>query len=140
VVSNTIGGELTTKLAGYAKIGIIYYVVWDPFLFLSDKPLQCFALERGKYAPTEPWFPELELGVKTWSGVFGDLSATFLRWCDRGGNLVPTGAERADEQMKRADEQKKQADEQKKRADEQKKRADKLAEKLRALGIDPDQP
>ena len=126
VVSNTAGGELTTKLKGYARIGAIYYVVWDPFLYLGDKKLNCFALERGKYVPCECWFPELELGVKVWDGVYADIQATYLRWCDQQGKLIPTGAERADQE--------------KQRADEEKHRADKLAEKLRALGIDPDQP
>jgi hypothetical protein len=130
VVSNTEGGELTRKLKGYARVGAIYYVVWDPFLFLGDKKLYCFALERGKYVPCEPWFPELELGVRPWDGIYGDMPATFLRWCDRQGNLIPTGAERADGEKQRADGEKQ-------RADGEKQRADKLAEKLRAMGIDP---
>jgi len=112
VVSNTEGGELTKKLLGYARIGAVYYIVWDPFQFLGEKQLHCFALERGKYVPCEPWFPELGLGVKTWDGMYADIPAIYLRWCDRHGNFIPTGAERAE----------------------------KLAEKLRALGVDPDQP
>jgi hypothetical protein len=126
VVSGTDGGELTTKLKGYARLRATYYVVWDPFLYLGDKKLYCFALEQGKYVPCEPWFPELELGVKIWQGVFQATQATYLRWCDRNGNFIPTGAERAQQE--------------KQRADEEKHRADKFAEKLRAAGIDPDKP
>lgn len=112
VVSNVMGGELTTKLKGYARFGVLYYIVWDPFQFLGEKKLHCFVLERGKYVHCEPWFPVLELGVTTWDGVYGDMNAVFLRWCDQQGRVVPTGAERAE----------------------------KLAAKLRAMGIDPDQP
>jgi hypothetical protein len=140
VVSNNEGGELTTKLKGYARLRATYYIVWDPFLFLGDKPLYCFALQEGKYKPCEPWFPELGLGVKTWEGSYGGMPATFLRWCGRNGRLIPTGGERADEEKQRADEEKQRADEEKQRADEEKQRADQLAEKLRAAGIDPDKP
>jgi hypothetical protein len=126
VVSNTEGNELTTKFKGYARLGAMYYIVWDPFLYLGKQKLYTFALERRHFIPCEPWFPELELGVKTWDGIFGDIPATFLRWCDRHGNLIPTGAERAEQE--------------KQRAEQEKQRAVKLAEKLRSLGIDPDQP
>jgi hypothetical protein len=112
VVSNMEEGELTTKLKGYARLGAKHYIVWDPFLFLGDRKLHCFTLERGKYVPCEPWFPELELGVTVWEGMFSATQATYLRWCDRQGKPILTGAERAD----------------------------KLAAKLRALGIDPDLP
>jgi hypothetical protein len=119
VVSGTDGGELTTKLKGYARLRATYYVVWDPFLYLGDKKLYCFLLEHGKYVPCEPWFPELELGVRIWEGVFQATQATYLRWCDKNGKLIPTATERANELQQRAD---------------------KLAEKLRAAGIDPDKP
>src|SRR5207248_979267 len=124
VVSNLDGGELTTKLKGYARLGTIYYIVWDPFLYLGEKKLYCFALERGRYVPCEPWFPELELGVKVWHGVYANTRATFLRWCDREGNLIPTGAERAEQEKQRAEQEKQ-------RAEQEKQRAEKLAEKLR---------
>ncbi|NES65292.1 MAG: hypothetical protein F6K24_08525 [Okeania sp. SIO2D1] len=30
IVSNKVGNELGSKLAGYARIGVWYYVVFDP--------------------------------------------------------------------------------------------------------------
>jgi len=103
VVSNNEGGELTTKLKGYAKLRATYYIVWDPLLILGDKPLHCFALQEGKYKTCDPWFPEIGLGVKTWDGTYGAMPAKFLRWCDHDGNLIPTGAERAEQEKQRAD-------------------------------------
>ena len=123
VVSNSEGGELTTKLRSFARMGVTYYVVWDPFQFLGSDKLHCFALERGQYVPCEPWFSQLELGVQVWVGVYAQTQATYLRWCDHQGNLIPTGAERAEQE--------------KRRAEQEKQRADRLAEKLRAMGIDP---
>ncbi|HZZ76912.1 MAG TPA: Uma2 family endonuclease [Gemmataceae bacterium] len=133
VVSGTDGGELTTKFAGYARLRATYYIVWDPFLYLGDKKLYCFALEQGKYVPCEPWFPGLELGLKIWQGSYQKTQATYLRWCDREGNFIPTGNERAEQEKQRAEQEKQ-------RAEQEKQRAERLAEKLRALGVDPNQP
>jgi Uma2 family endonuclease len=124
VVSNAQGGELTTKMEIYARIGVIYYVVWDPMQFLSKTPLQCFALNQGDYSPCEPWFPKLDLGVVAKEGEFDGLPGPWLRWCDKQGELLPTGVE--------------QALVEKQRAEIAEHRAAILAEKLRAAGIDPD--
>lgn len=140
VVSNRERGELTTKLEGYARLRATYYTVWDPYLYIGDQALYCFALHVAKYRPCEPMFPELGLGVKTWQGVYGGMPATFLRWCDLSGNLIPTGGERSEQERERAEREKQRAEEARKRAEAEKQRADRLAEKLRAAGIDPDQP
>lgn len=58
-----------------------------------------------------------------WEGIFEEVHGVWLRWADLEGNVIPTGAERAHAAAKRADDA--QA------------RAHRLAEKLRALGIDP---
>ena len=146
VVSNLVGGELSTKLATYARIGIIYYVVWDPRRLLSQTPLQCFSLNRKKYLPCEAWFPELELGVTTWQGEYDGLTENWLRFCDGQGNPLATGIERANNAELIAEAAKQQAEaakQQAKAATQEKQiaeqRAAKFAEKLRALGIDPEQ-
>ena len=182
IVSGPEGEELDRKRRLYQKIGIPYYIVWDPNLHLSAQNLYCFVLRGRKYEDNGNWLPEVGLGVTLWTGIYENLDRTWLRWCDEQGVLIATPQEkierekqhaddqkrradeaqlradeqkqraneqsqradeekqRADEQKQRADEQKQRADEQKQRADEQKQRADKLAEKLRAAGIDPDKP
>ena len=120
VVSNREGGELTTKLAAYARIHIPFYIVWDPYGHLGDQALHCFRLDGMRFVPCEPWFPDLELGVTTWDGEYDGFSGRWLRWCDQQGELLATGIERAVE------------------ADIAVQRAAKLAQKLRELGIDPD--
>ncbi|GAB1545105.1 hypothetical protein NUACC21_77810 [Scytonema sp. NUACC21] len=47
-----------------------------------------------------------------------------MRWCDRDGNVVLTGDERASQAEQRASQSE--------------KRAQQLAERLRVMGIDPD--
>ncbi len=124
VVSNTVGSELTTKLEAYAKIGVDYYIVWDPARFLGEQQLHCFIRKGRRFFPCEPWFPDLELGVKLWDGSFGEMRGTFLRWCDRHGDVIPTGQERAERETQRAEQET--------------QRANQLAAKLRELGVDPD--
>ncbi len=119
VVSNRKGGELTTKPKKYARCGISYYVVFDPTHALGQQTLRLYELHAGAYVQrTHKWFPQLGLGLTLWQGEYEDINETWLRWCDEDGKIIPTGAERADEQAARADA---------------------LAEKIRALGIDPDQ-
>jgi hypothetical protein len=65
----------------------------------------------------ETWFDEVQLGVTLWRGIYEEREDTWLRWCDRNGVVIPTGAERADAEHERAE---------------------RLAAKLRAAGIDPD--
>ena len=95
-----------------------HYVVWDPEVQISTKPLQAFEL-RGRFygAMPRPFFPDLGLGLAVWKGSFEGVEAEWLRWCDADGKLLATGEERADRERERAD---------------------RLAAKLRELGIDPD--
>jgi Uma2 family endonuclease len=97
VVSDRRGGEATYKLGRYAKMGVPYYVIFDPERWLKDEVFRSFELVRGKYRPlSKHWFPDVRLGLKLWEGRYADLSARWLRWIDGRGSVIPTGAERAD--------------------------------------------
>lgn len=61
---------------------------------------------------------DIHLGLRLWEGAYEGTEATWLRWCDDRGNLIPTTAESRDNE---------------------KSRTDRLAEKLRELGINPDE-
>jgi hypothetical protein len=63
----------------------------------------------------------------TWEGTIDREIAVWLRFYDRAGNLVPLPEEAYIAQVQ----------EEQKRAEQEKQRADRLAEQLRALGIDP---
>jgi Uma2 family endonuclease len=69
--------------------------------------------ERGHY-PIEPL--GVELGI--WQGRYENLELPWMRWWDAQGQLLLTGRERAERERQRAD---------------------RLAERLRALGVDPEQ-
>ncbi len=97
IVSNRDGGEDSFRLRTYARIRVPYYVVFDPENLLSGGVLQVFMLHAGRYRRLAGPY-ELEgigLGVRLWDGLFEGIHRTWLRWCDRAGNVIPTDAERA---------------------------------------------
>jgi hypothetical protein len=154
IVSNQEGDELIlcrksqqkgkplSKKALYAQIRIPYYVVFDPLqkiqsqTEMNDALLRVWSNSAGRYhelTPTEGinapgsfvWLEELGLGATLWEGPFEEeVTRLWLRWCDRNGEVIPTGAEGQEIQRQRAE------------AAERK--AQRLAEQLRAMGIEPE--
>jgi Uma2 family endonuclease len=132
VVSNREGGELDRKKRRYAKMRIPYYVVFDPGHHLGPTTLRAFELRGDLYVAVEPWFESLGLRLVEWTGEFEGYTYGWLRWARRDGTLLRTGEERAESEKQRAESEKQ-------RAESEKQRAERLAEKLRALGVDPDE-
>lgn len=132
IVSNRKGGELTTKVRAYAQMGIPYYVVHDPYKLLGKQELYAFELRGRSYVPmSEVWFPEIGLGLRLWEGEYEGDWATWLRWCDIDGELIPTGAElaaqireQAEYARRRADKAEDEAEQAVEDAEEQRKRAE----------------
>ncbi len=94
IVSPTPGNELASKLLDYARMRIMYYVVYDPLRQLGNKILQIFQLQGGFYIPKDDtFFPEVGLGVTLWQGEFENINSTWLRWCYPNGTPIPTGDE-----------------------------------------------
>jgi hypothetical protein len=160
VVSNRAGGEDTDKLAAYARIGIRYYVIYDPEQMLGAEELRVFRLEALQFhRVAEPiWFPDVRLGLSLWQGRYEDLDYTWLRWIDATGKPVPTGNERAAVEREHAEEQQQiaeaeheraeaeheraeaecqRAETERQRADDERRRGEQLAEQLRKLGVEP---
>jgi Uma2 family endonuclease len=131
IVSDRRGDEASLKKRKYGRMGISYYVIYDPDDQLREGVLRAFALREGDYVPLDPrWLPHVGLGLILWQGSYQGLEAQWLRWCDRAGDPIPTGRERADQERQRADQERQ-------RADQERQRAERLAAQLRALGIDP---
>jgi len=120
---------------------------------LGEEALRCYELRGRTYAPcAENWLGDIGLGVRLWEGEYEGVKAVWLRWCDREGIVIPTGAELAEAERQRAEEEQRRAEEARQRAEaeraraeaEQRRakaeraRAERLAARLRALGIDPD--
>ena len=140
IVSNRKGNELDSKKADYARIGIPYYAMFDPLQQLqrqdelNGKMLKVWALTAGQYVElVEPfWLQTVNLGLTLWNGAFEEQELTWLRWCDREGQVIPTGAEGREIERQRTE-----AERQGREVERQ--RADRLAERLRSMGINPDE-
>jgi Uma2 family endonuclease len=125
IVSNSFGDEDTRKLETYARWGVPYYLILDPSHQLGDETLRAYRRSGSKYESlARIWFPELEMGARLWQGQYEDKLGLWLRWIDREGNLLLTGVERAEQERARADMER--------------ARAERFAEKLRALGVEPE--
>ncbi len=131
IVSNKEGNELGSKLRDYSRIGVAYYVVFDPLQQLGDSLLRVFELRGNRYQEmTETWLEQVGIGLTLWDGVFEGKHDRWLRWSTREG-VVPTGAEQAEQERQRAEQERQ-------RAERAEARATRLEEQLRTMGIDPD--
>lgn len=118
IVSNQDGNELGSKFQKYARAAVAYYVIFDPLHKLGEQILRIYELRGNNYIErSETWLELAGLGLTLWQGEFEGKTYQWLRWCDRDGNLVLTGDERAEQEHQRAE---------------------RLAAILRAQGIDPD--
>lgn len=145
IVSNRKDNELLRedaekpcKKETYAHMGIAYYAVFDPLQQIQEssqmdgQPLKVFELRGKHYVESQPfWMEDAGLGLILWDGEFEGVLSQWLRWCDRDG-LIPTGAEgRETERQGREVERQ--------RAESERQRAERLAERLREMGINPDE-
>jgi Uma2 family endonuclease len=132
IVSNRKGQEKGQKLAQYARLGIPYYVVYDPYRLLGDKPLTVYSLREGRYRESENMqLSGVGLGVTLAPGVYRGMQATWLRWQDAEGNMLLTGEEQAAQAQAQAAQAQAQAE-------AERERAERLAAQLRALGVEPE--
>ena len=122
-------GKTTSKKEIYAQIGVRYYAVFNPLRQIQGKDemdgalLRVWTITPDGYPELTPpqgineigesvWLNAAGVGLTVWEGQFEEeVTRIWLRWCDRDGQIIPTGAERAD----------------------------RLAERLRAMGINPDE-
>ncbi len=160
IVSNRKGGEMKRKMTEYAKLHIPFYAVFDPFDVFRGERLQIYTLNGTGYKPLQDfWMEDIGLGLRLWEGEYEGMHSEWLRWCDVKGNVLQSGKElsgaaitRAEQEKARAEQEKARAEQEKARAEEEKARAQsalseldverdksrRLAEKLRALGLSPD--
>ncbi|KPQ39000.1 MAG: Uma2 family endonuclease [Phormidium sp.] len=153
IVSTATGDELGAKLSVYERLRVSYYVLFDPERVLGGPRLRAFELrgkcyfEIAKFNDLDKpiWLDQVGLGLMLWQGEFEDKDGLWLRWCDQQGNILPTGYELAQQELldreeyeKRAERTESQLLQANQRTERAKKWAQRLAEQLRALGVDPD--
>ncbi|MEH1931383.1 Uma2 family endonuclease [Nostoc sp.] len=119
VVSQKYRGEYSTKKQEYAKLGILYYVVYNPTRRRKAR-LEVYKLVNNLYQLEDGnpvCLPEIGLGIGMERGTYLGIPREWLYWYNQQGERLLT----AEEQVKLAQQ-----------------RAQLLAERLRSLGVDPD--
>ncbi|MBH8565464.1 Uma2 family endonuclease [Nostoc sp. CENA67] len=122
MVSHTPGGEYDEKMAIYAKLGVLYYVIYNPEYWRRDQhqPFEVYKLVNGSYQLQigEPyWMSEVGLGIGRYQGIVAGIQQELLAWYNQQGDRYLMPEEQAQQERTRAEQ---------------------LAQYLRSLGIDPD--
>ena len=101
VVSQTRRGEYTEKKEDYAKMGVLYYVIYNPLR--KKKPrLEVYQLNNGEYKllQGEPvWLAEIGLGIGREEGIYQGINREWLYWYDEQGKRYLTPEERIQESL-----------------------------------------
>ncbi|KAM3095291.1 Uma2 family endonuclease [Phormidesmis sp. 146-35] len=88
MVSHTPREEYEEKPEIYRKLGVLYYLVYNPEFWRRDphQPFELYKLENDSYQLQigEPyWMPEVGLGIGRYRGVVGGLNQEILTWYNR---------------------------------------------------------
>jgi Uma2 family endonuclease len=147
-VSQTPGGEYSSKMAIYANLGVLYYVIYNPEYWKRYKhqPFEVYKLvdEQYQLQRGEPfWMPEIGLGIGRATSWSGGLEREVLYWYDEQGNRYFTPEELTEQERLRAEQERLRAEQERLRANQERLRAENaekqlatLLAKLKASGID----
>ncbi len=129
-------GKTTAKKEIYSQIGVRYYVVFDPLRQIQGQDemngalLRVWSISPDGYSELTPpggisaigqsvWLNAAGIGLTLWEGQFEEeVTRLWLRWCFSDRQVISTGAEGREIERQRAD---------------------RLAERLRAMGVNPDE-
>jgi Uma2 family endonuclease len=101
-------------------IRVPFYGIYE----VKKASVEVYRLEEGRYqrlsANERSHYPISPMGVELgiWRGEYENMTLPWLRWWDSQGNLLLTGREQAQQERQRAD---------------------RLAERLRQMGVNPDE-
>jgi Uma2 family endonuclease len=116
-------GQPPSKWTVYEQIlRVPYYFVFNRY----NNEFHAFALMGSHYQVISIegqgiWLEQAQLGLGLWEGEYEGIDRLWLRWYDQNHNWLLTPAE-----------------EQFQRAEQESQRAERLADQLRALGVDPE--
>lgn len=150
MVSHIHDDEYGEKKDIYAKLGVLYYVVYNPEFWQRDHcpPFEVYKLIDGEYhlQISEPcWMPEVGLGIGRSQQLYGGMEQEILTWFDQNDRahlsfwttpcdpqprltLAKKRVQQANALIKLIEQEAKLAQQ----------KAEKLAVYLRSQGLDPD--
>jgi Uma2 family endonuclease len=139
MVSETVRGEYGEKMEIYSRLGVLYYVVYNPELWgqkrkQEHQAFEVYKLVNGTYQLQrgEPyWMSEIGLGIGRCQVMSDNELQEQLAWFDEQGDRYLTSDERADLEQQRVNLEQQ-------RANLEQQRRKQLEEFLRSQGFDPD--
>ncbi|MBD2777725.1 Uma2 family endonuclease [Iningainema tapete] len=154
VVSKKYRGEYTKKKRKYAEMGVLFYAVYSSRRRRKPR-LEVYRLVNGSYEllPGNPvWLPEIGLAIGFERGTYQGILREWLYWYDEQGQRLLTPEERITqaeelatvERQRRQQEQQRRIEAERQRIEaeqqriEAQRREQLLAERLKALGVDPE--
>ncbi len=146
-ISETEGGEYSINPHyPYGKwyfyeciLQVPIYVIFHP----KTGELDVYRLGANKYEQQLPdednryWIEEIGLFLGVMRGKKAEMTADWLRWWDKSGNLLLWGSEQVEQERQRTDQERQRADQAETALEQEKISNQRLAQKLRELGIDP---
>ncbi|MEL6902567.1 MAG: Uma2 family endonuclease [Cyanobacteria bacterium J06606_4] len=145
MVSHKYNDEYEDKMTRYARLGVLYYLVYNPEQWgrrgLLHEAFELYRLEQGQYQlqTGEPfWMPEIGIGIGRGRQIVGGIEQEALLWHDEQGQPYPLSEQLLADMRSQLSKEQQQVAIEKQRAESEKQRADKLADYLRSQGIDPD--
>jgi Uma2 family endonuclease len=122
------------------------YIVFHP----KTVELEVYRLGASKYEQLLPdehhryWIEELSLFLGVMRGKKAEMTADWLRWWDKSGNLLLWGSEQIEQDRQRIEQERQRTEQERQRAqqaetalEQERSASQRLAQKLRELGIDP---
>lgn len=100
VASWTPGGEYDDQLAIYEKLGVLYYIIYNPEYWQRDRrePFEVYKLIDGEYRRQigEPyWMPEIGLAIGRSRGIVRGIDREILSWFDPNRDRYLSAEEQA---------------------------------------------
>jgi hypothetical protein len=138
----------------YAKLGVLYYVVYNPELWgqkrkQKHQAFEVYKLVEGEFQlqQGEPyWMPEVGLAIGRTRVMSDNEWQEQLAWFDEKGDRYLTPEERLDLERQRADLERQRAEAERQRAEQERQRAEQERQarldavgRLRSLGLTPKQ-
>ena len=163
VVSEKYNSEYEDKLANYQKLGILYYAIYNPLSgrrgrFKHKQRLEIYRLISGKYELLQMennrvWLPEIQLALGYEKGEHIAWYREWLYWYPAVGDRYLTANERAihaemianqerlvaHQERLAANQERLIAHQERLAKQEAEEKVERLAERLKMLGINPDE-
>ena len=141
MVSHTYGKEYDQKMEIYCRLGVSYYIIYNPEYYRRDQhlPFEVYKLVNGSYQlqSGEPfWMPEVGLGIGRCLLPRDRLQREVLSWFDEQG-IRHLSAEEVEKQ--RTDVENQRAEAERQRADAAQRELKLLRARMRSLGIEPEE-